>query len=152
MKNLAGFGFIAIFIFSSVVVKAQQYRTGKIYLFNNFPPVINCTAKQLNNFFLAEEGQDVKVDFEKNLTINGTVKRRFTKFNKVLETIILKLAAFNNISFSISRRIDAQNEIIYSAHLFDSAYADGYQLKKISFNNYQFTKILMDKILPTCSL
>ena len=150
MKNLATYMFIGLLILSAATVSAQQMRSGKPYLFNNFPDTINCTAKQLSNFFTVAQGQNIKVSFGNNLTLNGTVKTIFTKHN-TLQTVMVKLPSFNNILFAVTKRCDEKNNIVYTAHLFDSAYADGYELKKTGNNNYQFTKILLERILPTCS-
>ncbi len=152
MKNLAGFSLIAILLMLSVIVEAQQNRIGRPYLFTNFPATINCTTQQLSNFFIPRQGQSIKVDLNNKLSLAGIVQKKYTKYNTELETVIVQLPAFNNILFSITKRKDAQKNIVFTAHLFDAAYADGYQLKKISPDNYQLTKIVMEKLLPACSL
>lgn len=152
MKNLIGTAVIGILLLMSAGAKAQQLRSSRTCLFNNFPPVIHCTALQLSSFFLSKQGEYLKVDLNDKLSISGIVKRRFTKFNNDLETVIIVLPAFNNILFSITKRKDAENIIVYSAHLFDNAYADGFQLKKTDLNHYELTKISREKLLPACSL
>ena len=152
MKNFAELSFIVTLLFFSFKVEAQQNRIGRPCLFNNFPASIICTAQQLSIFFDTREGQNIKVNLNNNLSLAGTIEKKILKYNKALETVIIKLPAFNNILFSISKRKDAQENIIYSAHLFDAAYADGYQLKKTGTDNYQLTKISMEKLLPACIL
>lgn len=152
MKNLAELSFVVALLFFSFKVDAQQNRIGRPCLFNNFPPSILCTARQLSVFFDTPEGQNIKVNLNNNLWLAGTIQKKVLKYNNALETVIIKLPAFNNILFSISKRKDAQSKIIYTAHLFDAAYADGYQLKKTGPDNYQLIKISMEKLLPACSL
>ena len=150
MKNPIIIILTSLLTFCSVITFAQTTSTARPYLFNNYPDVIKCTAAQLSAFFTAAQGQNVNVSFNNNLTLTGTVKRSFIKYNN-LQTVIVKLSGFNNILFSVSKRTDQYDNIIYAGHLFDNAYADGYEIKKTGQENYQFTKISMDKILPTCN-
>jgi hypothetical protein len=155
MKNLATTTLIVLLTLSAITTFAQQASAnrsspGKPSLFSQFPDVINCTASQLNSFFESRQGQNVNVSFNNILTLAGAVKSNLSKYSN-LQTVVIQLPAFNDILFSISKRTDQQNNIIYVGHLFNNAYTDGYELKRIDQENYQLTKISMDKILPTCS-
>lgn len=122
----------------------------KAYLFKTLPNDIPCTAAQLNNFFTVNESQSLKILFNNTLKIEGTVKKNIIKSNR-LQTVIVSLPAFNNIDFHLSKRKDQNNNVVYVGHLFDMAYSDGYELKKIDQENYHFVKISMNKILPDCA-
>lgn len=155
MKKLTTTTLFVLFTFLAVTSFAQQSTANKSspvkpFLFNKFPAVINCTVAQLNSFFVAKQGENVQVCFNNTLTLSGSVKSNLVKYSN-LHTVIVKLPAFNNISFSLSKRKNEHNKIVYAGHLFDSAFADGYELKKEVDGNYQLIKISMEKILPTCS-
>lgn len=155
MKKLATTTLMMMLSFLGVTTYAQQPDANrsspvKPSLFSKFPDVITCTTSQLNSFFAGKQDQNINVSFNNILTLEGSVKSNLVKYSN-LQTVIIKLPAFNNISFSLSKRTDEQNNIVYTGHLFDSAFADGYELKKADKENYQLIKISMEKILPTCS-
>lgn len=155
MKNLATTTLMVLLTLLAVTSFAQQLSTErsspvKPFLFSKFPDVITCTPAQLNSFFAGMQGQDVNVSFNNALTLAGNIKSKLAKYSN-LQTVMIKLPAFNNILFSLSKRTDEHDNIFYAGHLFDNAYADGYELKKAEHGNYQLIKISMEKILPTCS-
>lgn len=155
MKNFATTTLMGLFILLAVSSFAQQAPTErsspvKPFLFSQFPDVINCTTSQLNSFFASGQGQNINVSFNNILTLAGFVKSNLAKYSN-LQTVVIQLPAFNNILFTLSKRTDEENDIIYAGHLFNSSYADGYELKKAGKENYQLIKISMEKILPTCN-
>ncbi|MDN3657709.1 hypothetical protein QWZ08_18800 [Ferruginibacter paludis] len=155
MKHLATTTLMVLLILAAVTSFAQEHpqnraSPAKPALFTQFPDVINCTAGQLNSFFNSRPGENIAVSFNSNLMLDGNVKSNISKYSN-LQTVVVKLAQFNNISFTISRIIDEDNQIVYSGHLFDPAYADGFELKNKGGGNYQFVKIELQKMLPTCS-
>jgi hypothetical protein len=155
MKHLATTTLLVLLILAAVTSFAQEHpqnraSPAKPALFTQFPDVINCTAGQLNSFFNSRPGENIAVSFNSNLMLDGNVKSNISKYSN-LQTVVVKLAQFNNISFTISRIIDEDNQIVYSGHLFDPAYADGFELKNKGGGNYQFVKIEFEKMLPTCS-
>lgn len=119
-------------------------------LFSNYPGIINCTDAQLANFFTGEQGQTVSVAFDSQFTLQGTITSKIKNYSN-LQTVVVKLSAFNNISFSISKRIDENNQAVYRGHLVNKAYTDGYELSKSTTGNYEFVKVETEKLLPTCS-
>ena len=154
MKNFT-FTFLVLLMLCSVNTIAQNNSTSrtsisKRYLFKTLPNDIPCTASQLNSIFSINESENLKILFNNTLKIEGNVKKNIIK-NDRLQTVIVTLPAFNNIDFHLSKRKDQNNLIVYVGHLFDMAYSDGYELKKIDQINYHFVKILMNKILPDCA-
>jgi hypothetical protein len=150
MKNLRTTSFMVVLTLCAATVLAQNTFAVKPLLFSKYPDVIDCTPAQLNSFFEGEQGQNVKVSFNNTLTLSGSIKSNLVKYSN-LQTVVIKLPAFNNILFTLSKRTDNREIITYVGHLFDNAYADGYELKKSGNGNYQFVKISMAKILPDCS-
>ena len=148
MKNFATL--IVLLLLSFTVAFAQKTPATRPLLFSKFPDTINCTATQLNNFFKFAEGQNVSVSLQNTLTLAGSVKSNLVKYSN-LQTVVVKLPSFNNILFSLSKRTDDKKNIVYVAHLFDRAYADGYELKKIDAENYQLTKISTERVLQDCN-
>jgi len=150
MKNIfKWYGFV-VFIMVTQTSIAQQSRTAKPTLFSNFPSTINCTEDQLNQLFSFTQGQNIKLSLPGNLVLEGPVKNKISKYGKI-ETMTVQLPSFGNILFAVTRTNDENRNIVYTAHLFNSKYADGYQLKQNGKNIYQFEKIEMEKILPACS-
>ena len=154
MKNFT-FTYLVLLMLCSENTIAQNNSMGrsnisKPFLFKNLPDDIACTAIQLSSFFTINENQNLKILFINTLKIEGTVKKNIIKTDQ-LQTVIINLPAFNNIDFHLSKRKDQNNNVVYVGHLFDMAYSDGYELKKINQENYHFVKISMDKILPYCA-
>jgi hypothetical protein len=150
MKNIfKWYGFVVFIILTQTSI-AQQHRTAKPTLFSNFPATINCTDDQLSKLFLSPKDQNIKLTLSGNLVLQGTVKSRISKYGK-METINVQLPAFDNVLFSVTKSMDENNTVIYTAHLFNNKYADGYQLKKSGKNTYQFEKIAMETMLPACN-
>jgi len=150
MKNLATTSLLVALTLCAAAVSAQNTLLSKPSLFSKYPNVINCTSAQLNSFFESDQGKNVKVLINNTFTLAGSVKSKLVKYNN-LQTVVIKLPAFNNILLTLSKRTDKHEIITYVGHLFDNAYADGYELKKINNDNYQFIKISMEKILPDCN-
>jgi hypothetical protein len=150
MKNLATTTLTVLLSLYTSIGFAQNIPADKPFLFSNYPDVINCTSAQLHSFFDARQGENVKVAFANNFRLYGLVKSNLVKYSN-LQTVTITLPAFNNILFSLSKRTDNYEIITYVCHLFSTEYADGYQLKKIDNDNYQFIKINMAKILPDCN-
>jgi len=150
MKNLATITLMVALTLCAATVSAQNTLLSKPSLFSKYPNVINCTSAQLNSFFESDQGKNVKVLINNTFTLAGSVKSKLNKYNN-LQTVVIKLPAFNNILLTLSKRTDKHEIITYVGHLFDNAYADGYELKKINNDNYQFIKISMEKILPDCN-
>ena len=150
MKNLATITLMVALTLCAATVSAQNTLLSKPSLFSKYPDVINCTSAQLNSFFESDQGKTVKVSINNTFTLAGSVKSKLAKYNN-LQTVVINLPAFNNILLTLSKRTDKREIITYVGHLFDNAYADGYELKKINNDNYQFIKISMEKILPDCS-
>ncbi len=150
MKNIfKWYGFV-VFILVTQVSIAQQKRTTKPTLFSNFPSSITCTEDQLSNLFSIAQGQNIKLSLPGNLVLEGPVKNKFSKYGK-METITVQLPSFGNMLFSVTKSSDENNSPLYTAHLFNNNYADGYQLKRNGKNIYQFEKIEMENLLPACS-
>lgn len=129
---------------------AQKKSSAKPFLFKEYPAVINCTEAQLASLFTYGNDAEVTLLFPNGLTLKGPV-RWWAKKYSALQSISIKLTAFGNTLFSVSRRFDAANNFIYVAHLFHPDYADGYELKHTDGKNYQLVKMETDKIIQICS-
>ena len=155
MKYFATTTLMVLLVLTTVTSFAQEHSSGrttpvKPSLFNKFPDAIACSTEQLNGFFDRYEGDSINVSFGNTLMLEGAVKSHISRYGK-LQTVVVKLSRFNNILFTLSKTTDQENQVAYAGHLFDQAYADGYELKKISREKYQFVKIEMAKILPACN-
>jgi hypothetical protein len=139
-----------LFTLVTVTGVAQSNRPTKVPIFESLPKVIKCTTIDLNQFFTAEKGQAVKKTISNQLNINGSVINSTRHFNN-LQSIAIKLPDFKDAVFSISKRIDENNKTVFIAHIIQPNSADGYELKKTGEDTYQFVKINIEDILPTCA-
>jgi hypothetical protein len=150
MKNCTLIVGICLCVLSSIQMQAQKTSSAKVYLFKNYPSVINCTEAQLAGLFEYGSNAEVNLTLTNDFTLKGPVKWWAKKYSN-LQTISLKLTNFQNIVFAVSRRYDAADNFTYVGHLYSSEFADGYELKKTGSTSYQFVKIATDRILQLCS-
>ncbi len=119
-------------------------------LFSAYPASINCTEQQLNSLFNAVNGQSVQLALTDQFILKGTLKNKMNKYGKI-ETLFIQLPAFDNTLLSISRRADEQENYVYTAHLLNRNFTDGYELRRDKNNKYRFEKIEAEKMLPLCN-
>jgi hypothetical protein len=132
-------------------VAAQSTKISRPYLFKNFPAAIDFSQAQLSNVFSAQAGQNKTLALPAGLSLSGEVVSNISKYNGSLQTLTIKLPAFNNMLFSLSKRTAKDNSVIYIGHLFSKDYADGYDLKRNDNNTYQLIKVEMNEMLPACN-
>jgi len=129
---------------------SQTKRSSKTLLFENFPTTIKCTEPQLSSMFTAAKGQRVNLSLGDNLTLSGPVLSNQAKYSN-LQTIVIKLPAFKDALFSLSKQTDAQHNINYVGRIMNPQYTDGYELIRNADGNYQLTKIDLEKIFVECT-
>jgi hypothetical protein len=150
MKQIStGLCIVLLMLFNKNSI-AQKTPTNKPSLFTDYPAVIVCTEAQLNSLFTAGNEMNVSLSLPGNLMLQGEVTNRATKYNN-LQTVSVKLPAFRNILFSVTKRNVDSKKPVYTAYLLSADYADGYQLKRSADNTYQFVKIETAKLLPACN-
>jgi hypothetical protein len=135
---------------SAVTSYSQANRSAKAALFTSFPNSINCSESQLASMFAASKGQQISLSLGNNLSLSGAITSKLTKYSN-LQTIVVKLPAFKDALFSLSKQIDQNNHINYVGRIMNPQYADGFELKRTADGNYQFVKIDLEKILVDCS-
>lgn len=155
MKYLATTTLMVLLTLTAVTSFAQQHPDNrsspvKTALFNKFPNQINCTIQQLDKFFTGRENDTVDVIIGNAFSLGGQIKSNIIKYRN-LRTVVVRLPQFNNILFTLSKTKDQENNIVYVGHLFDAAYTDGYELQQVNRETYQFVKIEMERLLPTCN-
>jgi hypothetical protein len=128
----------------------SQQKSARPSLFANHPASMECTESQLASLFAVAKGQNISVSLNDDFTVAGPVTSNLSKY-KNLQTIVIKLPAFNNTLFSLSKQTTADNQIIYVGRIINPIYADGYELQRNPDGNYQLTKIDIEKILVNCS-
>ena len=122
----------------------------KSSLFSACPASADCSVQQLNRLFNAVNGQTIQLALTEKFILKGTLKNKINKYGKI-ETLFIQLPSFGNTLFSVSRRMDEQKKYVYSAHLLNKNFADGYQLKRHKNDVYRFEKIETEKLLPLCN-
>ncbi len=150
MKRLIHSLCTVLLIIITATASAQNTSATKKYLFNNYPAVIDFTEAQLSNLFSGKQAQNTSPALSGSFSLEGPVISNITKYNSI-QTVVIKLTAFSNILFCLTKRKDEDNNTIYVGHLFSRDYADGYELKRTNGKAYQLIKIETEKILPACN-
>lgn len=151
MKNRFAILTVLLLSFTTVNCVAQSNKSAKVPLFKTMPKTILCTSLELNQFFQLPKGQQKMQTFiADQFDISGTIISSSAKFSNLSSTTI-KLSAYNDAILSISKRIDEKNNAVFTGHIIHQNSSDGYELKKNEDNTYQFVKINVDEILPTCA-
>jgi hypothetical protein len=150
MKRLAPNAMLLLGILLSVTLNAQTNSSEKPALFSNFSNTINCPQAELSKAFTAMANQNIILSFSDNFLFSGTVVSNVVKYAN-LQTILIKSPVYGDAVFSLSKITRKDNSVAYTGRIINPKYADGYELKKDGFNNYQLIKIEMGNILKDCS-
>lgn len=150
MKHCTQIVLAALCMLASVSITAQKKSSTRPFLFKDYPEIINCTEAQLSSLFTYGNDVEVTLILPNGLTLKGPVKWWAKKYTN-LQTVTIKLTEFGNTLFSLTRRFDAANNFIYVGHLFNTEYADGYELVNKGGGSYQLIKMQTDKIVQICS-
>lgn len=150
MKHLTITMCMVLLTLFAVTSYSQNKQATKPSLFANFPTTIICTGAQLSSLFTAAKGKNISVSLANNFTLSGPVTSNLVKYSN-LQTIVMKLPAFNNSLFSLSKQTDEAYNITYAGRILNPLYADGFELKRNTDGNYQFIKIDLEKIVVNCN-
>jgi len=129
---------------------AQTKQTNKVPLFGKFPTTIICSELQLRSMFAVAKGQSVSLSLGDNLSLSGPVISNLAKYSN-LQTIVIKLPAFKDALFSLSKQTDAQRNVNYVGRIMNPQYTDGFELTRNADGNYQLNKIDLEKIFVECT-
>jgi hypothetical protein len=151
MKHFASTTMLLLFTFITATGFSQlAINPPKPKLFAAFPESIDCSAAELAKVFTLAQGQPANVPFAGSFAFNGTVSSNVVKFSN-LQSVVIKSPAFSNAIFHVSKRILADNSILYVGRIINDAFADGYELKHDAAGNYRLQKIETEKVMPDCN-
>lgn len=150
MKRLAFCAWMLLIVFSATRSYAQTPGTSKPKQFDAYPNVISCTEAELARIFSVPAGQNITVAFASGFNFPGNVYFSASKYDN-LQTVQIQSAYFHNSVLNISKRINRDNTVTYTGHIFNKDYFDGFELKKDATGNYSLTKIQTDKYLQVCA-
>ena len=134
----------------AVPTHAQKPTASRSSLFPNIPENTTCTESQLNRIFNYVQGQNVSLSFGNDFALSGPVTSNLVKYSN-LQTIVIKMPAFSNTLFSLSKQTD-NNRISFVGRIFNPAYGEALELKRNGNGDYQLIKIDAKNILVDCSL
>ena len=149
MKHLTTTMCLVLLTLLAATSHAQNRKAVRPSLFKNFPDKIICTEAQLNSLFQYAQGANVSLSLTGNFTVSGPVSSNTVKYNN-LQTVVIKLPAFNNTLFSLSKQT-SNNNTGFVGRIFNPAYADGFELKRGTNGTYHLAKIDLENILVDCS-
>jgi len=119
--------------------------------FNNFPKIMFCSASAIANLFSIEQGQSATILFGENQMLQGKIINKISKYNNTLQIIVIQIPAYGNSILSISKRKEKDNGEVFTGHLYNNNFADGFQLKPAKNNQYQFEKIASEQVFQPCN-
>jgi hypothetical protein len=150
MKLLANTILVVLLSLFAVTVSAQKINAVKPALFASYPTTISCKETELKEPFKALKGQNVIVSFAGTPVFSGVVVNNTTK-SKNLQYLAIRLPGLDNAVMALSKRIDENNNTVYIGHIINTKNSDAYELKHSKDGSYQFVKMDLEKLLPTCS-
>lgn len=110
-----------------------------------------CSTASIANLFSIEPGQAAKIEFGENKLLEGKIINKISKYNNTLQTIVIQIPAYGNSILSISKRKEKDNTDVFIGHLFNNNFADGFQLKPGTNNQYELIKTATDQVLQPCN-
>ena len=149
MKRLTTTICLVLLTLCAVTTHAQSKPAARSSLFANIPSSTPITETQLSNLFRYAKGDNFSLSLANNFTLSGPVTSNLVKYSN-LQTIVIKLAAFNNTLFSLSKQTE-NNNVTYVGRIFDPANAIGFELKRSSNGDYQLIKFDAQNILTDCT-
>lgn len=150
MKQFASTTWLILFSLVATIGFAQQSAAPKPQLFNAFPEAITCNVSELARIFTIAQGQQTNIALASNFVFSGTVSSNELKYG-VLQSAVVKIAAFNNAILHVTKRTKNDNSIVYTGRIINDAFADGYELRKDTNGNYQLIKIKTEMVIPDCN-
>lgn len=150
MKRTFTIMVVAMLSLAAFTTQAQQNKVVKKPLFKSLPGRVSCKEADLNKVFSATQGRNYSVTFSPELTLSGTIVSNVVKY-KNLQCITMKLPAYGDAVFGLSKRIDENNKVIYSGHIINNKASDAYELQRTATGEYQLVKINLETILQDCA-
>lgn len=127
----------------------QKSSLTKPLLFSNTPESIIIADSDLDYFFNKPSGETIQIDWEGKFKSAGKVQHYETK-NSALQIIGIRLSQFENVMFSLSKRIDKDNAVHFTGRIISPYFSDGYVLEKNDEKSHRLIKLQTENIMPTC--
>jgi hypothetical protein len=151
MKHFASTTMLLLFTFVTATGFSQLAASNpRPKLFAAYPESIDCSVSELARIFTIAQGQPATISFAGSFAFGGAVSSNVVKFSN-LQTVVIKSPAFSNAIFHVSKRITADNSIVYVGRIINEAFSDGYELKRDATGNYHLLKIETEKVMPDCN-
>lgn len=149
MKRLASYALMLFIALTATKAYAQGPSSPKPKQFDAFPNVISCPESELAKLFNTTPGQDISLSFSNNFSFAGNITANVVKYAN-LQSAVMVSAYYHNTVFNVSRRINKDNTVTYTGHMFNKTYFDGYELKRDAAGNYQLVKFETDRVIQDC--
>ncbi len=129
----------------SYTTQAQILTSSRQNYFNKYAAKLPTAITELDKAFTAVEGAKVKINFG-DFSFNGMVTSSVRRYNNLF-SVIVKDPGLDNTILAISKRINPDKTVSYTAHILNQKYADGFELRKDSNGNYAMNKIKTDALI-----
>lgn len=143
MKHLFACAMLLAFVTLGNISKAQT--STRPSLFDAFPNSIGCSGNELERIFTSSTNSTLLLSFS-NSNFSGQISSAIQRYSN-LKSVVVKLNNLQGAVFTISKRINDDNTFVYTGHIINEQFADGYELKKDVNGNYSLNKIKLDDIL-----
>ena len=151
MKPFCKLMLLLLLCFTTAASFSQAQHASKQQIFSAFPNTINCSVSEFSNAFTAAEGQHIILSFSDNFKFSGTVISNIVKYSN-LQSLIIRSDESGNTIFHLSRQVNADNTISFVGRILNPNASDGYEIKKGLAGNYNFEKLVTEKVLQECNL
>lgn len=150
MKNLTTTLCMVLLSLLAVTSFAQIKPAVKPAMFSRLPASIRMSKFSLSSFFLASTGENIQLSLDNDIVLSGAVINKFNPYVN-LQTIVIKLDAFDNSLLSLSKQTDKLNNITYVGKIINPLSADGFELIRNAEGDYELNKIEIEKIFVSCN-
>lgn len=146
MKNLVK-GFICLSVIligvklnaQKTSVPVREPNMNRPSLFQNLPDKIVCRVNDLSVLLQSEVGKPISFTLTNNVNFQGIVSSVATKFEKTLESVVIRSTNFPGAALSFSKLTKDDGTISYVGRIISFQHGDAYEIT-LENGQYYFVK------------
>jgi len=144
MKNLVK-GFICLFLFfvclqsNAQKPPVREPDMNRPSLFQNLPSKINCRINDLSVLLESEIGKPVAFLLVENLNFQGVVSSVASKFDKTLNSVVIRSTNFPGAALSFSKITKDDGTFAFVGRIISFQHGDAYEIN-LENGQYYFVK------------
>lgn len=146
MKNLVK-GFICLSVLligvklnaQKTSVPVREPNMNRPSLFQNLPDKIVCRVNDLSELLQSEVGKPISFTLADNVNFKGIVSSVATKFEKTLQSVVIRSTNFPGAALSFSKLTKEDGTISYVGRIISFQHGDAYEIT-MENGQYYFVK------------